>query len=1069
MIHKIELSGPRKVHGTVRSVGISPALLSFLRGRFRLSAVRVDGPDLTIDALEAVKEQKPASRPDPLQSLTPFLASLASEASGLAVEIRGGRLATSRNGMNLAVLSGLDASVTVPPTGPRTLHADLRVSASSLSLRRTDREVLEVGGLRVEGALEAGAGKTVVTLSRLSTESPRFLAEVALSVSSAGPRADVTARGSGLDVTALRGRLLSFAGDDPTIAAIFAIFQGGTLSSFSFAAGGKTPGDLGIFERMSIQAVLADGNVRIGSVGLDLREAQGEVAVEKGVLSAVHVTARLGRSRVSDGSVRIGLGANDDTLQVVATVRTDLAELPGILSRAVRGRSFHEKLSLVEDLAGIATARITIGDRAGALETKVSVSEMQLSGRYRGIPWPIRIRQGTFFYDGNRVGVSELSGNIGGSTLSGLVARVRLGNAPLFEKVSGTIQLTLDELFPWLASRKGMEALQTEVTGLRGSIGLSVSELSGPISRPAGWQYEATGSLKDLVLATSFLPETLEVKSGGFRIDGDTIRVTGLEARTGDAALRVSGVLAGLRRGPRKAEAAVDGVTGPEAVGWIWEKASLPAEFLPAAPITLREVRVGLAEDTLTLAGTFTFRNGPRVELDVLKDGEGTDVRRLTIADSFSDASISLGLRRKELAVGFNGRLASPTLEELFARKSRRHGRIEGEFHALVPWDHIGKTSASGMLKAADLVIPTPAGEITIEALDVRAGGNRLTASSSSLALDDQHLSLTGDVTFQEEGIVLDMDAATGGIAWARVEKVLDRMNSAKKAAAGTKKGEPPPFPIGGILRLSIDSFAFRDLAWRPVLADIELAKESITATVRKAEVCGISTTGELRFLSGGAVSGVARVASMGPDINVPLTCLGFENARMTGPYEASLQVEGKGEAAELPRAIQGPLTFRASNGRMGKASVLTKVLAAVNLTEVFKGKARDHLGETIPFDEFTVEGQVENGGISIREADLKSPSFTMVGSGALDYLDKSLDVMVLAHPFSTMDKITQAIPVLRKILGGNFLSVAVKVTGNLDDPKVRVSPAKDVGQGLVNILTRTVKLPVQVIDPPSQ
>ena len=72
------------------------------------------------------------------------------------------------------------------------------------------------------------------------------------------------------------------------------------------------------------------------------------------------------------------------------------------------------------------------------------------------------------------------------------------------------------------------------------------------------------------------LPGALEVKSGGFRIDEEAIRVTGLEARTGDAALRVSGVLDGLRRGPLKVEAVVDGETGPEAVRWIWEKASLP-------------------------------------------------------------------------------------------------------------------------------------------------------------------------------------------------------------------------------------------------------------------------------------------------------------------------------------------------------------------------------------------------------------------------------------------------------------------------------------------------------------
>ena len=379
-----------------------------------------------------------------------------------------------------------------------------------------------------------------------------------------------------------------------------------------------------------------------------------------------------------------------------------------------------------------------------------------------------------------------------------------------------------------------------------------------------------------------------------------------------------------------------------------------------------------------------------------------------------------------------------------------------------------GRRRLSGTLKAAGLVIPTPAGEVAIEALDLRAAGNRLTASSSTLALEEQRLSVTGNATFQDEGIVLDMDVATGGIAWEHVEKVLDRMKSEKKAAAGTKERESSSFPISGILRLSIGSFTFRDFAWKPVLADIELAKESVTATVRKAEVCGISTTGELQFLRGGAMSAMARVASMGPDIAASLTCLGFENAGITGRYEASLQVEGKARAAELSRALQGPLAFQASNGTMGKTSVVTRVLAVVNMTQVFGGKSRDRIGEAMPFDEFTVEGQMEDGRVSIREAALKSPSFTMVGSGTVGYLDKSLDLTILARPFSTVDRILQKIPVLRYILGGNFLSVAAKVTGKLDDPKIRLAPAKDVGQGLVNILARTVKLPVHVFDPSS-
>ena len=92
-----------------------------------------------------------------------------------------------------------------------------------------------------------------------------------------------------------------------------------------------------------------------------------------------------------------------------------------------------------------------------------------------------------------------------------------------------------------------------------------------------------------------------------------------------------------------------------------------------------------------------------------------------------------------------------------------------------------------------------------------------------------------------------------------------------------------------------------------------------------------------------------------------------------------------------------------------------------------------------------------------------------MAATGTIGFLDRSLNLMVLSHPLSTLDKIVQAVPVVRRVLGTNFLAVAVKVTGTLDDPKIQVSPAKDVGKGLVGILERTVTLPVTVFDPPPQ
>jgi len=89
-----------------------------------------------------------------------------------------------------------------------------------------------------------------------------------------------------------------------------------------------------------------------------------------------------------------------------------------------------------------------------------------------------------------------------------------------------------------------------------------------------------------------------------------------------------------------------------------------------------------------------------------------------------------------------------------------------------------------------------------------------------------------------------------------------------------------------------------------------------------------------------------------------------------------------------------------------------------------------------------------------------------MAATGTIGYGERSIDLMVLAHPFSTMDKVIRAIPVVRYILGMNFLSVAAKVTGSLEDPKVGIAPARDASRGLVDILARTVTLPVKVFDP---
>ena len=973
VVRGVRLSAPG-VGGTVRGVRVQPALRALLLGRVVLTKLRVEGLDLAVMAGSS-KEQTIVSPSS--HDWTQSLRSLGSQA------------------------------------------LDVELSQSRVVLSRPAGESLTFEGIRLEAVLRVAEDKADVALSRLSLKSPGLALEGSLRADASAPRVEVAVHATALDVSDVRAKLLSFAGDDPVIKAIFGILRGGTLTSCSFLSSGKAPADLGALERMTIRAAVKDGKVRIPGPNLDLADVSADAALEGGVLTAENAAARVGKSRAEGGRVLVGLAKGNDRLRVDAQVRADLAEVPAILARAIPGRSFRQELALVEGLRGSATGRITIGDLKSAPATSVAVSDMRFSASYRRLPWPVEVSGGRFAFDGKSVGVSGLAGGLGRSTFSGVAARVRLGRSAFLENGSGSLQVSLEDFLEGVRKRAEWETLARNVSRLSGSVLVDLRRLSGPLARLDEASIDASGTCKEILFSSSSsssLPP-LSIQSGHFAVTDDAIRVTDADVRALDASLRVTGAWSSDRKGRGTIEASAEGELGPDAIRWGWERASLPAEFRPAAPIALRETRLTFASGgALALAGDFVVAKGPRLTLDLAGDGKGVDVRRLTVADGDNLASFSLRRREGAFDVGFKGRLAAASVAKLFAEPRRHEGAIEGDVRAFVPPEHLGRLTAEGTLTATNLAVPTPAGPVTVERLDARASGSRIDVASSSVLFGGERFSSAGSATLGANGVALDLG-----------------------------------------------SFAWRSHEWKPLVADVRLGTHP-SVSVREARVCGISTTGEARFLPGGAIALDARADVAGPDVNDTLTCLGLERVRMTGAYEASVQVRGEGPVSGLESAVRGPLTFKAEKGRIGKANVLTKILGVLNATGVFKSRTR--MGEALPYDAITLEGEMAEGKVSIREAALKAPSITMAASGTVGLRDGSLDLVVLSHPLSTLDKAIQAVPVVNQILGRNFLAVGVKVTGSIDDMKAQATPARDIGKGLVGILERTVTLPVKVVDP---
>jgi hypothetical protein len=84
---------------------------------------------------------------------------------------------------------------------------------------------------------------------------------------------------------------------------------------------------------------------------------------------------------------------------------------------------------------------------------------------------------------------------------------------------------------------------------------------------------------------------------------------------------------------------------------------------------------------------------------------------------------------------------------------------------------------------------------------------------------------------------------------------------------------------------------------------------------------------------------------------------------------------------------------------------------------------------------------------------------------GTVDISTRSLDLTLLVAPLKTVDTVVSRIPILGSVLGGSLVSVPVRVSGDFANPSVTPLPPWAVGRGLLNVMTRTLKLPLKLIE----
>ena len=956
-------------------------------------------------------------------------------------------------------------SVKFDARGLRVVKASIESSVSGLAVFR-ERRRLALGDGNIGGNLSIDPATVSVQIKEAGISRPalQLSGQYDLDRNSGIMTVDLEAKA--IAVQPVRNSALHLGGDIPLIETIFTYVRGGEILSLHVHTYGKSLAELGRTEHIRIAGRMRKGTIYVEAKDLTFQNVSGDTDISRGVLDAVNVAASLDKHRCSKGKLRIGLNGKDAPFHVDLRVKADAGQLPSLLKdkRLVTNEAVLNEMDRLHDLRGSVEGRLSLGDRLDAIHVKIAVSDMNITARYEPVPFPIAITRGQFFFNEKTVGIADAGGSIGGSSFSGLSARLSLAAPYDLDIPEGMLSISTDEIYPWITSFEEIKPVLNEVRSLRGVLAISSLNLQGPLYKPKAWQYRAAGEARGLTLDAAFLPGKAEDMTGTFVVTQNELSLKDVRSRLLDSLLTVSGMIREFPSDIRAIDLSLQGEVGQNVSAWVATSIKLPSEIKIRTPFSMTEATLSIEKDRKTaFDGRLLFGQETAVSVSVTKTPDAAEIRDLTVKDRRSDFSAGAKLTRQTIDMSFRGSVAPQTLATIFADSLFPDASLEGDFRTHIVLEHPLQSISQGRLTGKNIPVPWDREiPLVLRNFSIQAEEKRIVVKSAEIILGDMSLKGKGNFTRLPSWFSLDMDLSSNGIDWATFEKLVRKSGRAEEKK---KTGLLKDLPVRGNVRLNSDFFQYLMFKWEPFVADISFDGKTVLITTKKAALCGISSTGTIGIRNEGLVVDIV-LSAKDFEFRPTILCLTNEHIDYTGTFQTEAHLKGEGTIDDITSRLSGTFTLSAKDGMILKGRMLDKTFDRLNKSENLKGQFPDFDKEIISYKVLNVRGAIKGQKIEIEEGILDSSTIGILAHGHLDLRDETVDINALVTSLKTVSQIIRKIPILGYILGGNLVSVPVKISGKIKDPQVTFLSPSAIGSEALGIIERTANLPIKLVEP---
>jgi hypothetical protein len=992
--------------------------------------------------------------------------------------------------------SRLDLEVSVAMEGPGRATAAIEGRAPALAFgykRRESRLSIE----RFSAQLELAEERLAVSVSEFSARAPRAALELTIvSDEKAHPKIDINLKGRA-DLAGARDLTLALLHESPKALFVCDILRSGEVPQVHVNLHGDSWEELADLRSLLIKGRLEDGNVYLPWINLDLKEVSGDALIVGGILEGRELRARYGGTRGEKGTLRVGLSSADPVLQLDIFARAELSPLPPLLARLVPDPGFRKEVALVQEFSGTAQGTLRLNGTHTDVSVEVKASELDVKARYQHIPYPIRLQGGEFAYGGDSITLRGVDVIIGNSALFKHDLRIGLtGNFPL-ESSSPKAVIDQSEMLDLFRDRPPFNHLHR----LDGIFTFNNWQLKGQAFAPSTWMLVSAGTLQGLSVESELLPGLLSLPSGSFDWQGQTVRYQAAKGSIGRSEIKGLAVEADWTGPARVQLRALELDASIADVSQILqsfpETATYAAALHPmSGTARMREVRFqtrllqegpildqfeavlkdsvitsALSDLQLTLISGRIGWESSKLDFQVAKASQGqSEIQNLSVHGDWSyngDLELRVDSALIECGEIFPQLVSVAGLASLREDVRGIQGalrasdvRLQGPLHDPGRWRIQAVAELKGIVVTTTFLddpVELPAGRLTFAGTDASAAGpTALRLDSTRVRIGADEAVLAGDIVLSTADTTLQLAVAAEVVDWNKVEKIADRLAMRRKADSR---------PVRGGLNLRLERLVIDRVHLYPLYAEVQLAAEGTRIEIERAGFCGMTLIGRMAF-DGPMVDAYLVPVVDGMPLDGVVACLSEEKSLFSGNFNLEGQLSFRARHEDLVRALNGRLTFVAEDGTIRQSLLFARLFSLLNLTEIYRGKLPDFSSQGLDFKRSTATIEVKEGKILINDWSIDGRTLWMGSRGEIDIASQEIDFTIMVSPFKTIDRIINSIPGLRWILGGRLVAIPMKATGNLEDPQITALSPSAVGTSILEMIERTLLLPIEIIQP---